>query len=97
MNTNDPMKETVETVDWNSRLADEGRWQQVRGRIRQTWGTITDDELDNARGLVGSPCRCDQGEDRRSCRRDRRQAEGLLQLIERKLRFVFRPGPRRCH
>lgn len=57
-NRNDAMGETVETVDWNSRLADEGRWQQVRGRIRQTWGTITDDELDNARGswdrLVGA-------------------------------------------
>jgi len=54
----DAMEDTKETIDWNSRLADEGRWQQVRGRIRQTWGTITDDELDNARGswdrLVGA-------------------------------------------
>ncbi|MDP3971611.1 MAG: CsbD family protein, partial [Candidatus Nanopelagicales bacterium] len=47
-----------ETIDWNSRLANEGRWQQARGRIRQTWGAITDDELDSARGnwdrLVGA-------------------------------------------
>ena len=53
----DGMNETIETIDWNSRLADEGRWQQARGQIRQTWGTLTDDELDSARGswdrLVG--------------------------------------------
>lgn len=43
--------------DWNDRLADEGRWQQVRGAIRQTWGELTDQELEQARGswdrLVG--------------------------------------------
>ena len=52
------MVDTQESVDWNSRLADEGRWQQARGRIRQTWGSLTDDELDSARGswdrLVGA-------------------------------------------
>jgi len=52
------MVDTPESVDWNSRLADEGRWQQARGRIRQTWGSLTDDELDSARGswdrLVGA-------------------------------------------
>jgi len=55
---NDPMDEVQETVDWNSRLADEGRWQNARGRIRQTWGDMTDDEIDTARGswdrLVGA-------------------------------------------
>jgi len=55
---NDPMDEAQETVDWNSRLADEGRWQNARGRIRQTWGDMTDDEIDTARGswdrLVGA-------------------------------------------
>ena len=55
---NDPMDEAQESVDWNSRLADEGRWQQARGRIRQTWGNMTDDEIDTARGswdrLVGA-------------------------------------------
>ena len=53
----DAMNETIETIDWNSRLADEGRWQQARGQIRQTWGNLTADELDSARGswdrLVG--------------------------------------------
>ena len=55
---NDPMDEAQESVDWNSRLADEGRWQNARGRIRQTWGNMTDDEIDSARGswdrLVGA-------------------------------------------
>jgi len=47
-----------EMDDWNDRIADEGRWQKLRGRIRQTWGGITDDELENAKGtwdkLVGT-------------------------------------------
>ena len=55
----DDIKDTIDdTIDWNSRIADEGRWQQGRGRIRQTWGALTDDELDSARGnwdsLVGA-------------------------------------------
>lgn len=44
--------------DWNDRLADDGRWQQARGAIRQTWGDLTDQELEQARGswdrLVGA-------------------------------------------
>jgi uncharacterized protein YjbJ (UPF0337 family) len=55
---NDAVDEGRDMVDWDSRLADEGRWQQVRGRIRETWGTVTDDELDQSRGswdrLVGA-------------------------------------------
>ena len=55
---NEIMDEAQESLDWNSRLADEGRWQQARGRIRQTWGNLTDDEVDSARGswdrLVGA-------------------------------------------
>ena len=55
---NEMMDEAQESVDWNSRLADEGRWQQARGRIRQTCGSLTDDEIDSARGswdrLVGA-------------------------------------------
>ena len=57
-NMNDAMKDARETIDWDGRLADEGRWQQARGHIRQTWGDLTDDELDTARGswdrLVGA-------------------------------------------
>ena len=44
--------------DWSDRLADEGRWQQARGMIRQTWGDVTDQELEQSRGswdrLVGA-------------------------------------------
>ena len=36
--------------DWNDRIADEGRWQQLRGRIRQVWGALTDDEIENSKG-----------------------------------------------
>lgn len=35
----------------------EGRWDQLKGQIKQTWGDLTDDELDIAEGnydeLVG--------------------------------------------
>lgn len=30
----------------------EGRWDQVKGRARQIWGDLTDDDLDIARGNV---------------------------------------------
>jgi len=45
------------SYDWQERMQDEGRWQQVRGSIRNTWGKLTDQELEQARGswdrLVG--------------------------------------------
>lgn len=28
----------------------EGRWENVKGTIRETWGKITDDELEEAKG-----------------------------------------------
>jgi uncharacterized protein YjbJ (UPF0337 family) len=28
----------------------EGRWKQVRGKVKETWGTLTDDDLDKAEG-----------------------------------------------
>jgi uncharacterized protein YjbJ (UPF0337 family) len=35
----------------------EGKWKQVRGKIKETWGDLTDDELDQVSGkydvLVG--------------------------------------------
>jgi uncharacterized protein YjbJ (UPF0337 family) len=44
--------------DWQERMQDEGRWQQVRGAIRNTWGKLTDQELEQVRGswdrLVGT-------------------------------------------
>lgn len=30
----------------------EGRWDQVKGRARQIWGDLTDDDLDVAQGNV---------------------------------------------
>jgi uncharacterized protein YjbJ (UPF0337 family) len=36
----------------------EGKWEQVRGRVREAWGALTDDDVDRAKGnwsqLVGS-------------------------------------------
>jgi len=28
----------------------EGRWDQLKGQIKQTWGNLTDDDLDVAEG-----------------------------------------------
>ena len=28
----------------------EGKWRQLRGRIKQAWGDLTDDELDRVKG-----------------------------------------------
>jgi uncharacterized protein YjbJ (UPF0337 family) len=36
--------------DWEDRLQDEGAWQRVKGKIRETWGDLTDDEMEQARG-----------------------------------------------
>lgn len=35
----------------------EGSWQQMKGRVREAWGVLTDDDVDQAKGnwdrLVG--------------------------------------------
>ena len=28
----------------------EGKWKQIRGEVRETWGELTDDELDQIAG-----------------------------------------------
>lgn len=33
-----------------SQLKWEGRWDQLKGRVRQIWGDLTDDDLDVAEG-----------------------------------------------
>lgn len=44
-------------VDDNMKLKWEGRWDQLTGKVKQTWGDLTDDDLDVAEGnyeeLVG--------------------------------------------
>jgi uncharacterized protein YjbJ (UPF0337 family) len=30
----------------------EGKWYQLRGRIRETWGDLTDDEIDQINGKI---------------------------------------------
>jgi len=35
---------------WHDRLQDEGTWDRLRGKIREQWGDLTDDEVDQARG-----------------------------------------------
>ncbi len=48
---------TDKSYDWNDRLADTGRWDQIRGKIREEWAEVTDQHLEEARGnfqqLVG--------------------------------------------
>jgi uncharacterized protein YjbJ (UPF0337 family) len=47
----------VNLMDDSKRLEIEGRWDQVRGRVKESWGVLTDDELDRTEGkrdrLVG--------------------------------------------
>lgn len=40
----------MDNYDWNDRLQDEGTWDKIRGKAREEWGDLTDDEMDQARG-----------------------------------------------
>lgn len=37
-------------TDDASRIKWEGRWDQIKGRAKQMWGDLTDDDLDVAEG-----------------------------------------------
>jgi uncharacterized protein YjbJ (UPF0337 family) len=37
-------------VDESTELKWEGRWDQLKGKAQQTWGELTDDDLDVAEG-----------------------------------------------
>ena len=36
--------------DWEHRLQDQGTWQRVKGKMREEWGHLTDDEMEQVRG-----------------------------------------------
>ena len=33
-----------------SRLKFEGKWDQIKGKVQETWGDLTDDDLDRTQG-----------------------------------------------
>lgn len=37
-------------MDDSKRLEMEGKWDQARGRVKEAWGVLTDDELDRTGG-----------------------------------------------
>jgi uncharacterized protein YjbJ (UPF0337 family) len=37
-------------VDTDMRMRFEGKWDQVRGRLKEAWGDLTDDDLDQTQG-----------------------------------------------
>ncbi len=40
----------MEHTDMSQRLQDEGAWQKFKGKVREQWGDLTDQEVDQARG-----------------------------------------------
>ena len=44
-------------MDDGRRMQWEGKWDQMRGRVKESWGVLTDDEIDQTEGkwdrLVG--------------------------------------------
>lgn len=36
--------------DWNDKLQDEGSWNRIKGKVREEWGELTDQGLEQARG-----------------------------------------------
>jgi uncharacterized protein YjbJ (UPF0337 family) len=46
------------TEHTDERLQFEGKWDQLRGRVKEAWGALTDDDLDRTQGkwdqLVGA-------------------------------------------
>jgi uncharacterized protein YjbJ (UPF0337 family) len=45
-------------MDTDDRLQFEGKWDQMRGRVKEAWGALSDDDLDRSEGkwdrLVGT-------------------------------------------
>jgi uncharacterized protein YjbJ (UPF0337 family) len=45
-----PGEERGSIVDDDTRMRFEGRWQAMRGRVKEAWGDLTDDDLDKTEG-----------------------------------------------
>jgi uncharacterized protein YjbJ (UPF0337 family) len=45
-------------MDADTRMRFEGKWDQMRGRVKEAWGSLSDDDLDRTEGrwdqLVGA-------------------------------------------
>lgn len=37
-------------MDTDARMQLEGKWDQTKGRIKEAWGDLTDDDLDRTQG-----------------------------------------------
>jgi uncharacterized protein YjbJ (UPF0337 family) len=65
-------------MDDSDRLEMEGKWDQARGRVKEAWGVLTDDDLDRTEGkkdrLVGVI---------------KEKTGESVDTIERKLRDIF--------
>jgi uncharacterized protein YjbJ (UPF0337 family) len=63
----------------------EGSWQQFKGKIQETWGDLTDDELDQFKGKwnqLAGKIKESTGEDREAIREkiDRLAAEAKFRI-----------------
>jgi uncharacterized protein YjbJ (UPF0337 family) len=65
-------------MDDSDRLETEGKWDQARGRVKEAWGALTDDDIDRTEGkkdrLVGVI---------------KEKTGESVDTIERKLRDIF--------
>jgi uncharacterized protein YjbJ (UPF0337 family) len=37
-------------MDESKKMQFQGKWQEMRGRVKEAWGDLTDDELDQTEG-----------------------------------------------
>lgn len=45
------MHDTHETdYDWNDKLQDDGAWNRLKGKVREEYGDVTDQQLEELRG-----------------------------------------------
>lgn len=45
------MSDTHDTMyDWNDKLQDEGAWNRIKGKVREEYGDVTDQQFEEVRG-----------------------------------------------